>query len=334
MRLNARFKSLLLRGIHTGDSRAPLSAVAYSMSLLQILVLAIVQGITEFLPISSSGHLLLIPALTDWPDQGLASDVMVHVGSLFAIIAYFWRDVLRILRGMLDAIQRRWTAEAKLFWFIAAGTVPAILFGLALKIFDVMEAIRGAPALAVSIVAFNAIFYGVLLWASDRFSKSESTMEEITLRRVLIIGVAQALAIIPGTSRSGITMTAGRFLGITREEAARFSFLLGIPAISAAGLLTALDALDGGAPITGDAWLAAFFTFFTALGAIAFLMAIIKRIGFLPYMIYRVALGILLFTLLWQGVIGTPATNEGSDQTQHQTDDGTTGNGITTINQG
>ncbi|MGE0653461.1 MAG: undecaprenyl-diphosphate phosphatase [Alphaproteobacteria bacterium] len=274
------------------------------MSFLHILVLAIVQGITEFLPISSSGHLLLIPPLTGWPDQGLATDVMVHVGSLFAIIAYFWRDVLRILRGMGDAVRLRWTDQARIFWFIAAGTVPAILFGVVLKLFDVMDIIRANDTLKVSIVGFNAIFYGVILWVADRFSRAETTMEEITLRRVLIIGAAQALALIPGTSRSGITMTAARFLGITRTEAARFSFLLGIPAISAAGLLTFMEALEGGAPITSDAWLAAALTFFTAFGAIAFLMAIIKRVGFLPYMLYRVVLGVVLFVLLAQGVLG------------------------------
>jgi len=231
------------------------------MSFEQIFVLALVQGLTEFLPVSSSGHLILIPALTDWPDQGIVTDVMVHVGSLFAVIVYFWRDVLMLL--------------------------------------NIQASIRG-----VEIVAWNAIIFGILLYVADVVGKRTKVMENMTLAPALVIGVAQAIAIIPGTSRSGITMTAARFLGYERAEAARFSFLLGIPAIAAAGAYTALELIEVGGSIPSDALKAAGLTFFAALAAIALLMAIVKRFGFFIFMVYRLLLAAVLFALMYDWIPG------------------------------
>ena len=267
------------------------------MSFLQIIILAIVQGITEFLPISSSGHLILLPLATSWPDQGIVTDVMVHVGSLFAVIVYFWRDVLRILQGMLDTATGKRTDNARLFLFIAVGTIPALIFGAALKLSGFLDAIRANPLLLVQIVGCNAIIYGLILYAADRWGPQIKRMESMTWRSAIIIGLAQALALIPGTSRSGVTISAARFLGIERPDAARYSFLLGIPAISAAGLLTALEAYQSGAGIPSDALLAALFTFFTALLAIAFLMALIRRMSFAPFVLYRLVLGVGLLSI-------------------------------------
>lgn len=264
------------------------------MPLEQIIVLAIVQGITEFLPISSSGHLILIPALTGWNDQGMVTDVMVHVGSLAAIIVYFWRDVLTILAGCLDLVRGRWSDRARLAAYIAAATVPAILFGLALEWLGLLDKIRG-----IEIVAWNALVFGILLLVADKVGPRLKVMEDITLKPAIIIGLAQALALIPGTSRSGITMSAARFLGFERAEAARFSFLLGIPAITGAGVLTVLEMKSNGHVMPPGAVTAAIFTFFSAFAAIAFLMAIVRRMSFTPFVIYRIFLAGFLLVLAY-----------------------------------
>ncbi len=264
------------------------------MPLEQIVVLAIVQGITEFLPISSSGHLILIPVLTGWTDQGMTTDVMVHVGSLAAIIVYFWRDVLSILAGFLDLMRGRWSNRARLAVYITAATVPAIAFGLVLKWLGLLDKIRG-----VEIVAWNALIFGVLLLVADKMGSRLKAMEDMTFGPAMIIGLSQALALIPGTSRSGITMSAARFLGFERAEAARFSFLLGIPAITGAGVLTIVEMNSNGHVMPPGAVTAAIFTFFSALAAIAFLMAMVKRMSFTPFVIYRILLAGFLLVLAY-----------------------------------
>lgn len=269
------------------------------MFIEQIVVLAIVQGITEFLPISSSGHLILIPYFTGWPDQGLETDVMVHVGSLFAILVYFWREVLRLAVGFLNLLRLKMTDDGRLVLYIIAATIPAVLFGLLLKETGFLDSIRG-----IEVVGWNAIIFGLLLYLADAFGERLKGMKDLRLGSAMIIGVAQALALIPGTSRSGITITAARYLGMTRSEAARFSFLLGIPAMTGAGLLTFLEAHEAGRSITLDAWLAAGLTFFSALAAIAFLMALVRRMSFLPFVIYRFFLGGLLLALAYGGAVG------------------------------
>ncbi len=273
-----------------------------AMTIEQIVVIAIVQGITEFLPISSSGHLLILPSLTGWQDQGLATDIMVHVGSLAAIIVYFWRDVLNLLAGGLDLLRLRMSDNARMALYIALGTIPAVAFALVLKKTGLLDAIRADTGLKLQVVAWNAIIFGVLLYAADRFGARRKVMENMTLSPALTIGVAQALALIPGTSRSGITMTAARALGFKRPEAARFSFLLGMPAIAGAGLLTFLEAQSAGTQITPDQWWAAGFSFLASIAAIAFLMALVKRISFLPFVLYRLALGVVLLAIAYQWV--------------------------------
>jgi undecaprenyl-diphosphatase len=268
------------------------------MPIEQILVLAIIQGITEFLPISSSGHLILVPIFTGWADQGLVTDVLVHMGSLLAIIVYFWRDVLALCRGGIALLKGRMTNEGRLVVLIAIGTIPVVLFGLFLRASGLLDSIRGPE-----IVAWNAIVFGLLMLAADWMGSMAKRMEEMTLGPALIIGIAQALALIPGTSRSGITITAARALGFTRPEAARFSFLLGIPAMLGAGVLVLGEAARSNEPLTGDALLTGAVTFLCALAAIAFLMAIIRRISLLPFVIYRVLLGIILLLLINAGLI-------------------------------
>lgn len=268
------------------------------MPLEQILVLAVVQGLTEFLPISSSGHLILVPILTGWRDQGLLTDVMVHLGSLLAVFVYFWRDVVSLAQGGLALLRGKMTEEGRLLLYIIAATLPAIAFGLFLEQAGLMQQFR-SPFL----IACNAIVFGLLMLAADWLGAKAKTFADMRLVPALIIGIAQAIAIIPGTSRSGITITAARALGFTRTEAARFSFLLGIPAIAGAGALVISDAVQEGVAISFDAILTGALTFFTALAAIAFLMAIVKRFSLLPFVIYRLLLGLALLWLIDIGIL-------------------------------
>lgn len=263
------------------------------MTLLQQLLIAIVQGLTEFLPISSSGHLILIPYLTDFPDQGPMIDVAVHIGSLLAIIIYFWRDAAGLARGGFatlglgnDPLQRR------LFLFVLAGTVPAVLLGLYLKLGGWLESFR-----ITDLVAVNLIVYGLLLGAADRWGRQEKSYEDLSLRDAILVGIAQALALIPGTSRSGATMTMARVLGYKRVEAARFSFLLAIPAVAGAGLLAALDLAEASAQMQWDAAITGVFTFIAAFATMAFLMRFLRKASMLVFVVYRVALGAAL--LAW-----------------------------------
>ena len=263
------------------------------MSIWQLLTLAIVQGVTEFLPISSSGHLILVPALTGWPDQGLAIDVAVHVGTLAAILVYFARDAWGLARGGLSVVGVKATpTERRWFWWIAIGTIPAVAVGLAFKAFDVTDALR-SPRL----VASTLIGYGILLWIVDRWAPQRRSFEDLTLKDAVIVGVAQALALIPGTSRSGVTMTAARLLGYTRVEAARFSFLLSIPAVTGAGLLVGLEVAEAGAAMQRDALIAGGLTFLAALAAMAFLMRWLRYASMAVFAVYRIALGLGL--LAW-----------------------------------
>ena len=264
------------------------------MTIEQIIVLAVVQGITEFLPISSSGHLILVPKLMNWEDQGLVVDVMTHLGTLFAILIYFWRDVARILRGALELLKGRVTDDGRLAIYILLATIPAIGFGIFLKTLGYTDLERN-----VAVVAWNTVLYGLLMLVADLVGPQNRTISNITLGSALLIGVAQALALIPGTSRSGVTITAARFLGFTRPDAARFSFLLGIPATAGAVVFTVGDAFASGQPVTIDAVYCAGLTFLAGLAAIAFLMTLLKRVSLLPFVLYRMVLGGFLLVLLY-----------------------------------
>ncbi len=270
------------------------------MSFLQMLMISIVQGITEFLPISSSGHLILIPVLTGWEDQGLLIDVAVHVATLAAIMVYFFRDVGSLFRGGigLTGLIKAENIEKQWVLFIIAGSVPAVIVGGLFSVYSVTDYLR-SPLL----VACTLIFYGLLMWFVDRSSKSERSFEDVKLRDAVVVGCAQALALIPGTSRSGITMTAARYLGFSRVEAARFSFLLSLPAVAGAGLLVGTKLVDADPSQQSAAIITGIMTFFTALGAMVFLMRWLERAGLGIFVFYRVGLGILLLGLIFAGVI-------------------------------
>ncbi|NJS15375.1 MAG: undecaprenyl-diphosphate phosphatase [Sphingopyxis sp.] len=260
------------------------------MTFIQQLLIAVIQGITEFLPISSSGHLILIPKLTELPDQGPLIDVAVHIGSLLAIIIYFWRDVRGLAQGGFATVGiGKNPAQRNLFLWIVIGTIPAVAVGFILKSNDMLESFR-----STHLVAINLIIYGILLGIADKFGKEERSYEDMTLRDSIIVGCAQALALIPGTSRSGVTMTAARFLGYKRVEAARFSFLLSIPAVAGAGTLAALDLADATAQMQWDAIVTGALTFVAAFATMAFLMNFLRKATMMVFVVYRVLLGVVL----------------------------------------
>lgn len=267
------------------------------MSLQQIIVLALIQGITEFLPISSSGHLILVPALTGWPDQGVVTDMVTNLGTLAAVIIYFWRDVVNMLRGTVDLARNIRTRNSNLTFNVIVGTIPIILVGLLLKVLHLDEYIRSAV-----LVAINAIVFGIALFVADTYGPSKDTVTEMDWKDALFIGIAQCFSLSPGTSRSGVTMTAARALGYVRPEAARFSFLLSIPANGAASLLVIGDALRSGQSISGPVIVTGLLTFFVALGTITVLMRLVKFMTFLPFVVYRLALGIILLAMMYSGV--------------------------------
>jgi len=265
------------------------------MDIIQIITLALVQGLTEFLPISSSAHLILVPVLTGWEDQGLAFDVAVHVGTLAAVVLYFRREIAVMTVAWVGSLKGQGlTPDARLAWAVVFGTIPTGLAGLLLA--GVIEAHLRSPL----VIAATTIGFGLLLWWADASGRRQRNEHTLTWKDVLIIGAAQVLSLIPGTSRSGITMTAGLAMGLTRKAAARYSFLLSIPVTALAGGLETLKLirLPGGAD-----WNALFLgTITAALSAylcIHFFLKLLERIGMLPFVIYRLVLGIgLLFLFI------------------------------------
>lgn len=259
------------------------------MHLTQIIVLSVVQGITEFLPISSQAHLILVPRLTGWCDQGLTMDIAVHVGTLAAVVVFFWRECLAMGRGALNLLRGRVTAEGRLFLLIVLATLPVLAAGY------VVKQTMGTDLRSLKVIAWATLGWGLALWFADRWGLRVRRVEHMTWDTALIIGVFQAFALVPGTSRSGVTMIAARLLGFERTDAARFSMLLAIPVILAAGTLAGLDiAHAGNLHLTRTALLAAGITFVCALVAIALLLGWLRRATFTPFVVYRVVLGLAL----------------------------------------
>lgn len=264
------------------------------MGSLHIIVLALVQGITEFLPISSSGHLALVPMLTDWPDQGLKIDVAVHVGTLIAVMLYFWRDVWMMLAGLGRLLTGRGGPGVRMIGLLIVATIPVVVAGVLLK--DVIA----TQFRTLEVIAWATLGFGVLLWLADRVGLTVRRIEHMRVSDAFLLGLAQALALIPGTSRSGITMTGARLLGYERPDAARFSMLMSIPTILAAGVLIGIDLYQAGdRTVTREALTAAGLALVSALAAIGLLMAWLKRAGFLPFAIYRVLLGLFLLGIVY-----------------------------------
>ena len=273
------------------------------MPLLHLIILAVVQGITEFLPISSSGHLILTwdflaigqdeSAQVPAHDQ-LIIDIAVHLGTLLAVCCYFWRDVWTMTAGTARLVTGRRSAGARLAGYVLLATLPVIVVGVIGKDF-ITQSLR-----SLEVIAWATLGFGILLWIADKVGMLINRLEHLNIGTALFIGFAQVLALIPGTSRSGITMTAARFMGFERAEAARFSLLLAIPTILGAGALAGYDLYQTGSIALGiDAAVAAALAFISALMAIAVMMVWLRRAGFGPFVFYRIVLGLFLLWLVY-----------------------------------
>lgn len=261
------------------------------MTTLQIFYLSLLQGITEFLPVSSSGHLILLSKFSYFPDQGLALDVAVHVGSILAVMIYFSETIWEMIKGVVKTrfIPNFKNYGAQVFWLIVIGTIPAVIAGFALKSYG-MEWLRDTR-----IIGWTILGYGILLYVADKFSMTIREIKHLGITDAILIGCAQCLALIPGTSRSGITITMGRFLGLERREAAKFSMLLSIPAIIAAAVLTGWEVWQAG-DFQEIGWMfdGVVFSYISSVIAIYVVMWWLKKSTFLPFVIYRIILGTIL----------------------------------------
>ncbi|WP_117232520.1 undecaprenyl-diphosphate phosphatase [Vibrio maerlii] len=258
------------------------------MSIFESFILALIQGLTEFLPISSSAHLILPSAILGWEDQGLAFDVAVHVGTLAAVVIYFRKEVMSLLTAWFGSVfQREHNKESKLAWLIILATIPACVLGLLLD--DLIELyLRSAW-----VIATTTILFGLLLWWVDKTASFKQDEYQAGWKQALIIGLAQAMALIPGTSRSGATITAALYLGFTREAAARFSFLMSIPIISLAGSYLGLKLAMSDVPVALDMLSVGVVTsFIAAYLCIHFFLKLISKMGMTPFVVYRLLLGV------------------------------------------
>ncbi|MDX5439226.1 MAG: undecaprenyl-diphosphate phosphatase [Alteromonadaceae bacterium] len=264
------------------------------MDFFQALFLGLLQGLTEFLPISSSGHLILIPAFFEWTDQGVGFDLAVHVGTLLAVVLYFRKDVFAITRdGLLSLSKRQMIGQGNMAWFLVIGTIPAGLAGLALL--DMID----NELRAVEVIFFTTLIFGLLLgWADWRPNKGR-TLDSLTWKDALLVGCAQALALIPGTSRSGATITAGLLLGMSRQTASRFSFLLAIPITALASAVKLLEAATSDITVDWTGFLVGGVTaFIMAITAIHFFLKWLNKVGMWPYVLYRIALAGVIYAVL------------------------------------
>jgi undecaprenyl-diphosphatase len=265
------------------------------MTLTQIIVLALIQGLTEFLPVSSSAHLIIGSRALGWPDQGLVFDVATHLGTLVAVLIYFRRELMEMAKAWIDPVTCASDRQHRAMGvYLALASIPALLVGVVAH--DAVELYLRD----IHVIAWSTIGFGLLLWISDARGSLEVRLEQINLRRALLIGLAQSLALIPGTSRSGVTITAGRFLGLTPDAAARFSFLLAIPVIGAAGSYGALRVFMGNTDID---WLqfvlAMAFSAVAGWLCIAAFLALLRRVGLMPFVVYRLVLGLVLLWIVY-----------------------------------
>lgn len=263
----------------------------YAMSLFHLILVALIQGLTEFLPVSSSGHLILLPNLTGLDDQGQAIDTAVHVGTLFAVVLYFWKDVKiaaagtgRLMQGKVD------TQGARLALYLGIATAPVLLFGLILKLTGLDEALR-----SVALIGWTMLIFGLVLYWADQKGTTSKVAQDWTVKDALIMGLWQAAALIPGTSRSGATISGARHLGYAREDAAKLAMLMSIPTIIASGLVLGVEVVaDADMALAKDSAIAAVLSFGAALLALSLMMRLLTSVSFTPYVIYRIFLGLAL----------------------------------------
>lgn len=265
------------------------------MTLFHIFLVAVVQGITEFLPVSSSGHLILLPNLAGLKDQGQEIDIAVHLGTLLAVILYFWSDVRGALAGLPRLLTGRAdTPGARLALLLVVATIPAVIFGLILKLTGLNDAMR-----SVTVIGWTMLLFGLLLYWADQRGATAKTQADWGMSDAVKMGLWQAVALIPGVSRSGITITAARILGYDRHDGAKIAMLMSIPVILASGVLLGVEvATTANAQTVRDGAIAALLAFVAALLALSLMMRLLRAVSFTPYVIYRIGLGVVL---LWIG---------------------------------
>ena len=276
-------------------------AAADALNFFEAIVLGIVQGLTEFLPISSSAHIRIASAFAGWGDPGAAFTAVTQIGTEIAVLIYFRNDIIRIAAAWFKALPaRRWPEDpdARMGWFVILGSIPVVVLGLFLES-PIDSAFRDLRLIGCTLIVF-----GLLLGWADHVSRSERELKDLTLRHGLIYGFAQAMALIPGVSRSGGTITAGRLLGYSREAATRFAFLLAIPAVFGSGVYKLKDI---GGPDQGTGWgptiAATVVAFVVGYAVIAWLMKYLRTRSYAPFVYYRVALGVLVLVLVYAGAI-------------------------------
>jgi undecaprenyl-diphosphatase len=273
------------------------------MGWIEAVVLGVVQGLTEFLPISSSAHLRLVGELFGWEDPGAAFTAIIQIGTEAAVLLYFRKDIARIVVAWLGSLagRRKGDPDARMGWLIIVGSIPIVVLGLLFQD-DIETTLRDLRIVAICLVAFSL----VLFWA-DRVGAKKRELADLTVPHGIGFGFAQAMALIPGVSRSGGTITAGLFLGYTRAAAARYSFLLAVPAVLGSGFFQAYEALTGDVEGQGVSWgptiLATVIGFGVGLTVIAWLLRYLDRGSFTPFVVYRVALGLLVLALVGAGVL-------------------------------
>ena len=264
------------------------------MPNIDILVLAIVQGVTEFLPISSSGHLILVPQFYCWPDQRLTMDVAAHVGTLLAVLVYFWRDLFSMSQGAYKVLRGKRDPRVRLIGLLLVAAIPALASGYAADKY-LADMLRSPLVVAGALIGF-----GILLYLADKIGLTVRRIEHMSWGNALAIGLFQCLAFIPGTSRAGVTMTMARLIGFERPDAARFSFLLSIPTIAAAGLYKGWQLLQtADAAALRHAGLMVTLSAIAGFLAIAFLMYWVRRASFTPFVVYRIGVGLFVLYVFY-----------------------------------
>lgn len=266
------------------------------MPLLHLLILAAIQGITEFLPVSSSGHLILLPSLTGMEDQGQLIDVSVHIGTLGAVILYFWTDSKLAFAGLAHLVTGRFkTPAARLATLLILATIPAVIFGLILKLTGLSDQLR-----SITVIGWTMLIFGIVLYIADQRGTDTKTSEDWNTADAIKLGLWQAISLIPGTSRSGISITGARAMGYTRADGTKIAMLMSIPVIIASGILLGTEALaTADAAGLRDGAIAAVFAFFAALLALSLMMRLLRSVSFTPYVIYRVILGVILLGIAY-----------------------------------
>ncbi len=271
------------------------------MPLYTIFILSLIQGITEFLPVSSSGHLIFIHFINEGEgaiyncETNKLIDIAVHVGTLLSVLVYFHKDVIKMLFGLKDTISGNIKSdESRLLQFVIIGTIPVVIAGF------IIYEISPSFLCSIEVVAWTTLIFGILLWIVDKYKPSTDNLDKMTYGKAFIIGLFQILSLVPGTSRSGITMTAARLLNFDRVSSAKFSLLLSMAAISGAGILTSMDIIEQqNIEFTYDIITAVFLSFISGLVAISLMIKWLSKYSFTPFVLYRIALGVILLAIIY-----------------------------------